>query len=80
MPSADFLEYKSLVVWPFVVGPNYGVLQKRKVPISEFLSASLGIAKTIRAGVKYYEEYKIAKAYSLCKQCRLLVLIDFCPV
>ena len=35
--------------------------KKKETFISEFLSASLAKAKTIRAGVKWYAEYKIAK-------------------
>ena len=34
------------------------VYYKKEKFLSEFLSASLGKAKTIRAGVKWYAEYK----------------------
>ena len=37
------------------------VCYKKEKFLSEFLSASLGKAKTLRAGVKWYAEYKVAK-------------------
>ena len=60
MPSADVLEYKSLVL-PFVVGQNYGVLQKRKVPIRIPIGFVRKGKNYSPAGVKRYAEYKIAK-------------------